>query len=390
MPSRTTRKFIFGAAVLLSIAAGIWPLLPDEDVNSRFALVLSEMDRGDVNHVSELLRDLEQDSEFQDHVHVLDAAIHVRNGHFAVALAALSGVTPSGPLRIPVYYYAGRALHGLNRLSEAHQALTVVVKEAPEYPEGHRWLGVVYYDLGALEFAIQELTRLSQLLPDDYRPHRLIGLIHRDFDHHQDAIASYSAALKRDLPPEVRGEVELELADVLIKVRRYDDARLLVKNARSSAFAHILLARCEWNAGRVDISLAEVEKALLQNPQERTAYQLKAEILQSIRRHSDAIQCLRKAVELHPFDAECHYQLGLALRENGESDQAEIVLQRWRELNDLQTQLSELNKQAVEDLHNVTLRMKLADVCESLGKHELASMWRKVAQGLQAGSQRSH
>lgn len=390
MPSRSTRQLTLSAAVLLAIAAGIWPLLPDEDINSRFAFVLSAMDRGDISHVAGLLRDLEQNSEFQDHVHVLDAAIHVRNGHFAVALAALSGVTPSGPLRIPVYYYTGRALHGLNRLSEAHQALTVVVKESPEYPEGHRWLGIVYFDLGALEFAIQELTRLTQLVPDDYRPHRLIGLIHRDFDHHQEAIGSYGTALTLDPPPDVRREVELELADVLIEVRRYEDARLLVKDASSSARAHVLLARCEWNAGQVDRSLAEVEKALLLNPQESSAYQLKAEILQSIQRHSESIQCLRKAIELNPFDAECHYKLGMVLRESGDVAQAEIVLHRWRELNDLQTLLSELNKQAVEDLHNVTLRMKLADVCESLGKRDLASMWRKVAQGLQAGSQRSH
>jgi len=386
MPSRSPRQLTFSAAALLVIAAGIWPLLPNEDYNSRFAFVLSAMDRGDISHVAGLLRDLERNSEFQGHVQVLDAAIHVRNGHFAVALDSLAGVAPDGPLRIPVYYYSGRALHGLNRLSEAQQALTVVVKESPGYPEGHRWLGIVYYDLGALEFAIQELTRLSQLVPDDYRPHRLIGLIHRDFDHHQEAIASYNAALKRDPPADVRREVELELADVLIKVRKYEEARLLVKNAGSSALAHVMLARCEWNDGLIDISLAELEQALLLDPQERTAYQLKAEILQSRQRHSDAIQCLRKVVELHPFDTECHYQLGLALREGGEMEQAEAVLQRWKELNDLLAYLSELNKQAVEDTRNAELRLKMADVCESLGKRELASMWRKVAQGLQAGS----
>jgi len=45
-------------------------------------------------------------------------------------------------------------------------------------------------------------------------------------------------------------------------------------------------------------------------------------------------------------------------------------------------QLSEKNFRALGNPHDMKVREELADLCEELGKHELAVMWRQTAAAL--------
>jgi len=379
---------LLAAAVVCIVAgAAVWfrqPPTPRE----LFERALSGLDRGDVLPVTRALPQLEVRPEFVSHARLLRAVALLRTGQSDAALGRFAALRPTGELREPILFYTAQALHASNRLAEAELLLHTLVKEHPANAEARRWLGIVYYDLGAYDAAIVELQELAKLVPDDYRPHRLIGLMCHDFEQEQEAVDSYRQALTLAPPNDVRHEILQELAQALVALRRYDEAKETIAQARPTAVLESLAAQCLWSEGQPELALEKLEAARRLDPAERTRFLLEAEILATRGDRASAIEILREAVRYHPHDAECHYRLGLALRDAGETDAAEAELAAWKRLKELATELSELNFKALGDPHDLVVRERLADVCEALGKKELAAMWRQTAESLRNAAPR--
>jgi tetratricopeptide (TPR) repeat protein len=368
--------------VLAAFAGVVWfghaPPTPD----ALFAEALAGLERGELEPFDRAVRVLEKRSEYEMHVRFLDGVALFRSGRSEAALQRFATLAPAGDLREPMLLYTAQALHAANRLPEAEFLLRTLVHECPENAEAHRWLGVIYYDLGAYDYAIVQLQELAKLVPDDYRPHRLIGLMYRDFEQDQEAIESYREALDRSPPRDVRNEILQELAEALVALRRYDEALEVIAEAQPTAVLETLKAQCLWSDGQAEAALRTLQNARRLNPTERTRILLEAEIRAARGDLPRGLELLREAVRLHPHDAECHYQLGLALRNAGLTTEAESELATWNRLKELATRLSQLNFQALRNPHDLDVREQLAEVCEELGKDELAAMWRQTVEAL--------
>ncbi len=115
----------------------------------------------------------------------------------------------------------------------------------PRLVEPHRLLAAAYYDIGAMDNALKHLAKVIELAPEDMRPWRLRGLILKDFEKYDEAASSYEGALERAKEDYIQQELNEELAECLVRLRRYDEALDRLKRIKPTAESKSLEAiRC--------------------------------------------------------------------------------------------------------------------------------------------------
>lgn len=362
---------VAGAAVVVSVCR--------TSPENAFNKALAALERGDVTGVEGCLTVLDRHPEYSEHARLLDGLIFLRGHRLDAALARFYPPPRSGALRPFFLLYAAQAFYEANQLVQAEVLLRTLSTEYPTHVEARRWLGIVYYDLGAFDAAITELNLLSELSPSDYRPYRLIGLMQHDFEQDTDAILSYQRALERSPPQAVHQEILRELAESFVNLRRYEEASKVLQQAVPTAAVLALSGQCAWSLGRVDEALAHVSEARQFDSNDRRLLLLEAEMKTAAGDLPGALDILRGALEKHAHDAETRYRYALALKESGFAREAEEEMVRWNQAKDLAVKLTELNFKALGDPYDASVRDKLAEVCQTLGKDELAAMWRRAA-----------
>lgn len=314
-----------------------------------------------------------------DHANVLRGESLLARGRHRPALDALNRVRPESKLRLRAAVASGKCLLELRQFREAYRVFLVVAEEDPNNPDAHRGLGAAAYDMGQLSVAGTHLHRVAELDPTDPRPHRLIGLIHKDLSHWEQAEVAYRAALARKPPDGVRGEVRTELATVLIQQGKYADAQAVLRE-EPRADADWLAADCEAlrGLGNKQQAAALVDKILPRLPTARLL-RLRGQLYLDDGRNADAVGPLEEAVKQTPTEYESHYLLGQAYAGVGRKEDAGRSFARVEELKQDFAQLTELSREAMEKPWDAGVRTKLAEVCDRLGKPELAAMWRTAA-----------
>ncbi|HSG70164.1 MAG TPA: hypothetical protein VLA12_07105, partial [Planctomycetaceae bacterium] len=84
-------------------------------------------------------------------------------------------------------------------------------------------------------------------------------------------------------------------------------------------------------------------------------------------------------------DAEIRYQLAQAYARLNRQQDYEREILVFQEHSEASKRLTELNLQAVRDPRDPIVRDQLAEICETLGKQDLAEMWRKAAHNCREG-----
>lgn len=359
------------------------PVAPVE----QFQAALSAYEAGDPKLLPSAIQQLAGDVEYAQHRQLLEAVLAITESRPDVALQRLGALPQDGLLRPEILRFAGESLFRLDRLPEAEAVFRTLANEQPDLPSAHRWLAMIYYDLGANDAAIVELTRLTELEPDDFRPHRLMALMYRDFELFSDAIRHYERVLELGAPSDVEAEVRIELAKSLVALRRYDEALAVLGDEPESAAAKVVAAQCHWSSHREDAARALLASANKDDATIRESLLLQADILSADDDPTGALEVMRSAVDLYPHDAECRYRLALLLEENGFSDEALVEMAVYEEKQALAARLTELNTQALQEPRNAELREEIADLCETLGKVELARMWREAARVCREGAE---
>jgi len=344
------------------------------------------LEEGDDEAVVAALNELRQHADYADHVRLLVGISRQNAGDHVSALESFSRITQDGPLNHHIQLHAGISYHSLGRLVEAETTFRTLLEGSPDSADAHRWLGIVYYDLGAYDFAIVHLSRLTELEPDDFRPHRLLGLMHRDFERDADSESFYLKALERTPPKDIRREIVGELALAYISQRKYREALKLVESENADAELLAIGSRCLMNLAEKEKAAARLKEAARLDPDHRTVLLLQAEFFQADNRNTEAIGRLRRAVKLDHFDIEARYKLALLLQKVGNTDEYNAEITEWEKQKKMKEQLTELNIKALSEPFNSELRFELADLCEQLGKKELAVMWRKAGESIRTAA----
>jgi tetratricopeptide (TPR) repeat protein len=388
--TRSRPRAALGLILGIAVAALIVAFLTNRQAATQadhYRLGMLALQQGRIAEAEAAWRELRRAHGDSLQATTLRAAIALRADRRAEALTLLNGVPAEGDLRTAVLLIRGEALYRLGRLSEAGHVFRELLASAPAHVDAHRWLGAIYYDLGAMELAIAEMQEVVRLEPADYRPHRLIGLIHRDFEHYGEAVPAYQAALANDPPDDIRTEIRFELADSLTHLHRYEEALAALPSPPPDARTFALQAECLSNLGRAPEAMHAIEEGLERDASDRDVRLVSAQLELDAGHAGKAIELLQGVLTDDPHDFRARYELAGAFRQGGDEAASEAELARVEASRELYARLAALNQEAIQKPADPGVRDELAQICNELGKPELAEMWSRAAQACRdAGS----
>jgi len=381
-PSRNLLLLLAGFAVVAA-AAGLWTVSrPDPALVFRDSL--EQLEQGDQDAVLEGIKTLDAHDGYESHVALLRGGYQLRRGHPDAAMRSFEAVQPIGELRKPALELTGECLFLLNQLPLAAAQFQELLKDNPRSADAHRWLGQIFYNLGAFDTAVSHLQELIKLEHGNYLAHALIGHMAFDFEDFKVAVENYRKALSIERPdaisPRVHQEVLRNLARSLIGQNNYPEALEILDTAEPGhALVLALKADCHRGLGNAETASKLLDQALELDPNQRVAVLLQVDLAVDRKQTAAIVAPLQRILETDPHDTACRYQLAQAWQRLGETDKYEREMVRHERSRKLKQELTKKNLQANRTPENAEVRDRLADICEALGKRELAEMWRQAA-----------
>ena len=340
--------------------------------------------RGDWLTVSRQIEALKRKSVLSDEIQFLRGGLLLRTGNTHEAIAELMRIRSVGGLRQKSQLLLCEAFYQLKQFSEVVAVGRDLLRRDPDLADAHRWLGATYFDLGDLTQAEFHLKELARLEPKDYSPYRLLGVMHKDFERYQEAIVDFQRALDLEPPPMIVGEIRLALAQTLIQQNQFEEAlrTLEFEWPENAVEPRVVRAECLWTLNRHGEAKQQLLAAQRLEPSDRQALWMSVRIALDEERTTEALHTLQKLVDAEPTNHQALYEISLAYRRLGKDSEAQEFLERRNVARALFERLVELNKQAINEPQNASVRLDLAKVCEQLGKKELAIVWRDAASAL--------
>lgn len=207
----------------------------------------------------------------------------------------------------------------------------------------HDYLGVILGETGNLDEAVGEFEQAARQDPNVPDPHFHLGLAYARLNRFNDATLQYEAALRLNPSMQV---AKYGLSEVCAKMGDLDGAILLLRQVVSAApyfaEAHYNLGLNLWNHYKSSTGLkqkSDLDEAAqqLQNAVEQQPvaahYLALGQILSDRGDFENAVDDLKRAVNLSVANAEYHYTLALALRLKGDIDSAASEFQEAIRLN---------------------------------------------------------
>lgn len=386
-------KSSFGYGPLLGLASVIllgtlaWAAVryasPSAEERARSAVsavMAGEMDRAEAD-----LQALSTNDDYLNERRFVRGAILLRSGHPGEALPYLAAVEPVDALEQPALLLLGECYYRLHRYAEAENCFLLVIADDPDQVLARRWLGSIYYDLGTIQAAIRQIEHVTRLAPDDYRPHRFLGIIYFDVEKYSEAATSIRRALDLDPPSTVAEELRLQLAKTRIELNDFTGALEALADAPDLVEdfeARVIKGRAAFGTGDIRTAAKLAEDLLDEQAGHREALLLSARIAQHKGQEQDAVAFLERILAEEPHDHEARYQLALTLRRLGDHERSARELERYETSLALKARADSLYVESDMNPTEPRFREELAEVCDELGKHEHAEMWRRAAEAL--------
>ncbi len=380
---RPVPRLLIAAGIVAAIAVGGW-LAVQDNPDDVFRHSLDQLQQGNHDAALQGVKFLDGHPGFESHVALLRGAYQLRRGHAADALLSFEAVEPTGELRLPALEFTGECLFLLDQLPLAAAQFQEMLKDDPHSANAHRWLGQIFYNLGAFDTAISHLQVLITIEPDNYLAHALVGHMAFDFEDFQIAIQHYrkSEDLFRadSIPEPVHQEVLRNLARSLIGQNKYPEALATLDTAQPDhALVLALKADCHRGLGHDDTARKLLDQALTMDPNQRTAVLLQVDMALDSQQTAAVVKPLQTLLDKDPHDTACRYQLAQAWQRLGQTDKYKQEMARHKASAELKQELTEKNLLANRAPDDAEVRDRLAELCETLGKHDLANMWRQAA-----------
>jgi tetratricopeptide (TPR) repeat protein len=340
----------------------------------------------------EMVRRLET-AGHTDHAHLLQAAIHLELGRPNDAAGEIERIK-STDLLVEGALLHGEWLirHGVGP-AEAAKDFLFVLSKRPDNLVAHRGLATIHYDQGAWALAVVHLLRWAELDPSDGRHYRFIGRIYYEGDHFALAILAYRKALRANLAEATVQNVKEELAECLVKQSLYSEALPVLEECgpRADTVPALIALRADSLAGVGKTAEAEalLDKALQRHPHAIELLRVRGKLLTSAQKPAEAAKLLEQVLAHDPHDTTSRYQLTLAYELLDRRDEAAKHRTILEETKEGMVALTKLIQEAGEKPFDTALQKRLADMCERMGRPELAQRWlRAAAVSASVGSQK--
>lgn len=350
-----------------------------DTLEKHYRSALEQVRAGQFRDVREKIKDISQHPNGRDLGLLLEAEIFLKRGRPDGALRILRSADQDGPERNRILLCAGQSLYQLGRFAEAVHALEVVAAAAPDEVEAHRWLSAALYDLGANYAAIAEIREIIRLAPNDYRAHHFMGVIYNDVENFGLAAQSLRRAAKLSPPPEKFAEVVEQLTFSLVRIRQFEEALEYCDLVPESAAIRLSRAECLWRLGRFTETGELLRRCKSLGDHSPELSLVESHWVEHAEGAEAAEAILRSAIREFPNHAALFQAHREILQQLGKLDEANAQLQSFLALQARVKRLNELSAEAERSPTDPDIRDQLAVVCESLGKMELAAMWRDAA-----------
>jgi protein O-GlcNAc transferase len=192
-----------------------------------------------------------------------------------------------------------------DQLDKAVPEFQTAIRLQPDLADAHYTLGILFWQKGEFDKAIAELQSTIQNQPEYAEAHYTLGTIFKQQGKLLEAAAALREAIR--LQPDFAG-AHTTLAAVL---RQLGDAQGAAEEAKAGAKIaassnNLQAATFSTNSGKRLLAAGDVDGAIAQ---------------------------FRSAIHSEPNYAAAHYQLGLALSQQGHKDEATAEFQRAAELD---------------------------------------------------------
>ncbi len=220
-------------------------------------------------------------------------------------------------------------------------------KAKPRDAQANGWLGMTLHTYEQYEFAAICYQRAHLLEPTEFRWAYYLGLSQAELGRQNEAVSAFKAALRLEkdhLPAQLR------LADALLAAGQFGESQQLYEVvARRNAG----IAQAYYGLGRITAASGNQTAAIVH---------------------------YRKALELFAEYGAAHYALGLALRDQGKTAEAQehLVLSQRLKLSrptledPLIIAIAEMNAGASKHLKRGALLESAGQIAESIAEHERA------------------
>lgn len=331
----------------------------------------------------ELLRDLGDDSRYDRELTLLHGVFQLRAGETDNALRTLGHLRAEGRIRVPLLLAVGEAHYKAGRLAEAERIFRQVASEKPDLAIAHRWLATVNHEIGAMYASLRHLQTVTELEPDNFFAYFLMGRIYlRDYGDPKRAAEAYRMALARN--PSVRHlqAIRTELAEALVDLVDFTGALEVLDTADEDAAVLGLKAHCHWTMGRIGEAEQLLERARALNPGASAVLLFSARLALERKQPKAAVEPLKTLTAQDPLNDTAHYLLSQAYQQLGDKESAAAEVERMINAKGLRKKLAETYERAMQRTNDPEIRDDLADLCEQLGKPDLARIWRRAAEEL--------
>ena len=345
----------------------------------------------DWESVREIKNKLAKRKSAQIETQFLEANLYMNVLNYDAVMQRVGVIASDKRIREDCMMLAVHCFTAIQDMPSAMRTLEEIAAEFPDNVDTHRLLIANYYDFGALQQAMRHSERVSELAPEDPRPDRLMGLISKDFEKNELAITHYLESLQRaetDLTFDQVDEIRTELAEVYIRLRKYQEAKKqleqLSADAAPSVQATAFAYRAECAMALGDFVEAEqlVRQCIRKDPTLPDGQRILGLLAMQTGKPEDAKQALENAARLDPGNDRVFFQLSNVLRQLGQTDAADAAYNKHQQIKILKLEYIELNVQAAQQTDNASVRVRIASIAEQLGDYQAAVSWYRGALGI--------
>ncbi|HUG19829.1 MAG TPA: tetratricopeptide repeat protein [Planctomycetaceae bacterium] len=382
------RLFVLvGFLTIVSVLVWNWQLLAPRDGESlpkspetRIELFYEALSNRDESAMSRIEQSFRDGPRSEDYGRFFQGLKQIHSGELEAALSSLHGLGTNALLRPFVIISIAETLYRLDRLNEAQVLLKGLLNEDEDHLDAHRLLGAILYDLGAYSRAIPYLEFVLERAPGSMGTHFMMGIIGLEFGDTTESIDHFQKVLEAGASGKLRQDAIWNLSDALMQTQKYAEAEGRLSEYDESSKFLSRRANCLWNLQRRDEARQLLKKAANIDDSNREYRLIQLQIQMHDRQWEQAAETAVQHLQTNPHDADVRYQLAQAYARQGRQEDFEREIARYEEASKLIAQLQELNRRATADARDPVIRDQLAEVCDRLGKKELAEMWRKAAE----------
>ena len=206
--------------------------------------------------------------------------------------------------------------------------------------------GVEAHKSGKIQEADQYYTAILQSQPKHSDANHNMGVLAVGLGKVEEALPYFETALESTAMME---QYWLSYADALIKLKRLDEAKALLKRAQDQGITGTGLKNLEeklgsseigkeevqdppqvelgplvdlYTKGKLEEAIGSVHRLLEKYPRSTAVYNVKGAIEMALKNYEQAIKSYQAAIQIDRFFAKAHMNLGLALSELNKIDNA--------------------------------------------------------------------